>query len=96
LFFSDNGGCASLPVDGEGYRTYNAGKIIGTKTSYEFCGPGWGWAQNTPFRRYKAWTYEGGIATPFIASWPAKIRPGTITHQPGHVIDSLPTLAELV
>jgi len=95
LFFSDNGGCASLPVDREGYQSYNKGKIIGTGTSYEFCGPGWGWAQNTPFRRYKAWTYEGGIATPFIASWPTQIRPGTVTHQVAHVIDLLPSLAEL-
>lgn len=95
LFFSDNGGCASLPADRDGYRNYNAAKVIGTETSYEFCGPGWGWAQNTPFRRYKAWTYEGGIATPLIVSWPTQIRPGTVTHQAGHVIDLLPTLAEL-
>lgn len=94
LFFSDNGGCASLPVNFRDYQAYNSGKTIGTKESYEFCGPGWGWAQNTPFRRHKAWTYEGGIATPFIARWPGRIHPNSIAHQPGHVIDLLPTFAE--
>ena len=95
MFFSDNGGCASMPVDHKGYQAYNAGKTIGTKESYEFCGPGWGWAQNTPFRRYKAWTYEGGITTPLIVRWPGRIQPNSITHQAGHVIDLLPTFAEL-
>ena len=95
LFFSDNGGCASLPVDSKGYQAYNAGKTIGSQESYEFCGPGWGWAQNAPFRRHKAWTYEGGIATPFIARWPGKIKPNSISHQVAHVIDLLPTFAEL-
>lgn len=95
LFFSDNGGCASLPVNLKDYQAYNSGKTIGTKQSYEFCGPGWGWAQNTPFRRHKGWTYEGGIATPFIARWPGRIQQNSISHQLGHVIDLLPTFAEL-
>jgi arylsulfatase len=32
---------------------------------------------NTPFRYYKRWVHEGGIATPLIAHWPAGgIAPG--------------------
>ena len=52
------------------------------------------YAQNTPFRRYKAHTYEGGIATPLVVRWPAKIRPAQVTHQVGHIIDFLPTFLE--
>jgi len=95
LFFSDNGGCASLPANTEAYKAYNHGVTLGSKESYEFCGPGWGWAQNAPFRRYKTWLYEGGIATPFIASWPGIIRPGLLTHDIGHVVDLMPTLLEI-
>lgn len=95
IFFSDNGGCAELPVDRASYISYNAGKEIGTKESYELVGPGWGWAQSCPFRRHKTWTYEGGISTPMIVRWPGVVRPGTITHQVAHVVDIMPSFAEL-
>ena len=51
----------------------------------------WANASNTPFRRFKHWTHEGGISTPFIMSWPARIaRPGVV-HEPVHLIDVAPT-----
>lgn len=52
---------------------------------------------NTPFRYWKATVYEGGIATPLIAYWPAGLRAerGGITHQPGHVIDIAATALDL-
>ncbi len=89
IFLSDNGGCAEIP-GGE-----DPGRIPGPKEYYTTCGPGWAFAQNTPFRRYKTWAHEGGIATPLVARWPAGIEAGTMTDQVGHVIDLLPTLAEL-
>ena len=51
---------------------------------------------NAPFRGWKAGTYEGGIATPMIVHWPAglSVPAGTITRQPGHVIDIMATLVE--
>ena len=94
LFLSDNGGCATISSDQAGQKAYNR-DLPGAGNTYDFCGPGWGWAQCTPFRRYKTWTYEGGIATPMIARWPGVIRPGSITRQVGHVIDFMPTLLEL-
>lgn len=71
LFLSDNGGCAGLPRKDsmQSYFSYNEGKTIGNKYSYEFCGPGWATVQSSPFRRYKVWTYEGGISTQMIAYW---------------------------
>ena len=89
MFLSDNGGCAELP-EGPDFP-----HPPGPKEYYTACGPGWGWAQNTPFRRYKSWVHEGGVATPMIARWPGVIEPHTMTHQVGHVIDFMPTCIEL-
>jgi len=87
MFLSDNGGCAEIP-GGE-----RPERIPGPKEHYTTCGPGWAYAQNTPFRRYKTWMHEGGIATPFVVRWPKRIAAGGITHQVGHIIDVLPTCA---
>jgi arylsulfatase len=99
VFFSDNGGCASditpESPEYETYRNFNRGKMIGTKDSYVFCGPGWATAQSAPFRRYKTWTYEGGISTPMIVRWNGKIKPNSITNEVGHLIDLLPTFMEI-
>ncbi|WP_017446609.1 sulfatase [Gayadomonas joobiniege] len=38
--------------------------------------PTFDWADNSPFRRGKVALLEGGIHVPFIAHWPAKIKPG--------------------
>lgn len=99
IFFSDNGGCASDIVEGseayKGYREYNKGKTLGGKDSYGFCGAGWATAQSSPFRRYKTWTYEGGLSTPMIVRWKGKIKPNTITDEVGHLIDLVPTFIDL-
>jgi arylsulfatase len=99
MFLSDNGGCASYPAYGDpkvaaAHAAYNR-ELPGGKNTYDFCGPGWGWAQCAPFRRYKVWTYEGGISTPMIARWPGTIKPGTMTDQVGHLVDFMPTLLQL-
>ncbi|MBW3540882.1 MAG: arylsulfatase [Planctomycetes bacterium] len=88
MFLSDNGGCAEIP-GGEDPK-----RIPGPKEYYTTCGPGWAWAQNTPFRRYKSWVHEGGIATPLIVRWPGVVSPGSICREVGHIIDVLPTCAE--
>ncbi len=88
MFLSDNGGCAEI------LRGNNPNIIPGGPDSYMSYGIGWANASNTPLRRYKKWVHEGGIATPLIAHWKGVIKPGTITHQVGHVIDLLPTCLE--
>ena len=56
----------------------------------------WAMVSNTPFRKYKHYVHEGGIATPSIIHWPAGIKSGgEIRHQTGSVIDIMPTLIEL-
>lgn len=97
IFISDNGGSAGRPeakLMGE-YADFNHDIPIGQKEGYEFVGPGWGWAQNAPFRRYKSWDYEGGSCTPMIVRWPGKVATGKISAAVGHVIDFMPTFLEL-
>lgn len=57
----------------------------------------WGWthAGNTPFRRWKRETYRGGVADPFIVSWPKGIKArGEIRSQFCHAIDMVPTVLD--
>lgn len=59
----------------------------------------WGWAEagNTPVRRFKRYTFEGGVRDPFVISWPAGLTvAGEVRHQYCHAIDVLPTLLDLL
>lgn len=47
------------------------------------------------FRGHKGNLYEGGLRIPFLARWPGRIAPGTVSDQLGYFPDVLPTLAEL-
>lgn len=59
-------------------------------------GKGWATVSNTPFREYKHWVHEGGIATPLIAHWPASIkRKGELEDTPSHLIDLLATAVDI-
>lgn len=95
LFLSDNGGCAEPYTDlgGRDFEKINDPNYAGN-VSY---GQGWANASNTPFRRFKVWTNEGGISTPLIAHWPGRIRSqaGKITHAPGYLPDVMPTILEV-
>ncbi|MEM9348108.1 MAG: arylsulfatase [Planctomycetota bacterium] len=92
LFVSDNGAC---PFD----RTRGRGLPLRPwdPKSYWCYSPGWAHVGNTPFRLYKQNQHEGGITSPAIAHWPdgMKARRGSITDQPAHLIDVMPTLLEL-
>ena len=89
MFLSDNGS------SGEEAGGRMTSQWPGPKESYMNVGPGWAYAHNTPFRLYKTWVHEGGIATPFIVRWPGVVKPSTKTGQIGHIIDLLPTCLEL-
>jgi arylsulfatase len=90
LFCSDNGACPFertrgrylKPWDEKSYWTYDAS---------------WAHAGNTPFRLYKQNQHEGGISSPLIVHWPEGLRtePGSITRQPGHLIDFMATFIDL-
>ena len=91
LFVSDNGACPYDRKKPQVNQTPTSGTVsFGDST-------GWSWARNAPFRYYKQNQFEGGISTPAIIHWPAglKTKPGSIIDTPVHLIDVLPTLAEL-
>ena len=94
LFLSDNGGNAEGGPPGE---TRGEGPIGGPQ-SYVRLGMNWATLANTPFRRYKHFTHEGGISTPLIAHWPNGIpaeRNGKLEPQPAHLIDVMTTAVDL-
>ncbi len=88
IFLSDNGACAEInnqtpeipPGPMDSYRTYDVA---------------WANAGDTPFRKFKQWTHEGGICTPYILKWPGVADANTICRAPAHVMDLMPTLCEL-
>ncbi|UCG60268.1 MAG: arylsulfatase [Phycisphaerales bacterium] len=81
--------------DGKPVRT-GYGVMPGPADTYIAYGKPWANASNTPFRRYKHWVHEGGIATPLIAHWPARITThGKLRHQPGHLIDIMATCVDV-
>ena len=93
IFLSDNGASAEIMVRGDG-NDLNAAP--GSEGSFLCLGPGFSSAANTPFRRHKTWVHEGGIATPFIVQWPKGIAAhGELRHNPGHIIDIVPTVLEI-
>ncbi|MET0458408.1 MAG: arylsulfatase [Ilumatobacteraceae bacterium] len=58
---------------------------------------GWAWAGNTPLKRWKRETHEGGVTDPLIVSWPSGIdAAGEVRHQFVHAIDVMPTLLEII
>jgi arylsulfatase A-like enzyme len=93
FFLSDNGGNAESGPNGR-YE----GKRPGSANSTVFLGQSWATLANTPLRRYKHFTHEGGISTPLIAHWPDGIpqeRNGKLEPQPGHVVDLMATIVDV-
>lgn len=66
----------------------------GGAQSYTSYGREWANLSNTPFRLYKKWTHEGGIAAPFVIRWPGRIPAGSIVRRPGYLVDVVPTLLD--
>lgn len=92
IFLADNGGS---------HENTRAQKLFlktkgetGSEDSFDAIEIPWANVANTPFRMFKHWVHEGGIASPFIACMPGKVSEGKIVHQTGHIIDIMPTLLE--
>jgi arylsulfatase A-like enzyme len=90
MFLADNGGCAEIVDRGK------PGVPPGLPDSFMSYGIPWANASNTPFRLYKRWVHEGGVATPFIVRWPSGVKHrNTITHETGHLVDIMATCVDL-
>ena len=101
VFTSDNGACFEWDPFGFDIKSSNQNILhtgeeldkMGSEGTFHSVGSGWANASNTPWRMYKHFNHEGGIASPGIVHWPAglKAEPGSIYREPAHIIDMLPT-----
>jgi arylsulfatase len=93
LFVSDNGGNGESGPQGR----FN-GDPPGGPNSNLYLGMNWAALNNTPLRRFKHFTHEGGISTPLIAQWPLGIprnRHNKLEPQPGHLVDLMATVVDV-
>ena len=109
VFLSDNGACdevvqpsfydiPSRTRDGRPVKVGNSDNSVfaGPVDVWQSYGVPWANVSDTPFRLYKHYTHEGGISSPFIASWPVVItNRGGLTGQIGHITDLMPTMVQI-
>jgi arylsulfatase A-like enzyme len=110
LVMSDNGASAEGGPGGSFNEMYffnfepesleeNLARIdqLGGPEVYNHYPWGWAWAGNTPLKRWKRETHEGGVCDPLIACYPSRWgRPGGTRHQYVHAVDVTPTLLEVI
>jgi len=91
VFLSDNGGCAE-DIDSGQDKTLEA---LGSQQSYQSYRVNWANTSNTPFKLYKHYVHEGGISSPFIASWPNVIKATQkVISTSANIIDIMPSFVE--
>ncbi len=104
LFLSDNGACdeilqadwydlPSKTRDGRAIKVGNNPAVLpGPDDVWQSYGVPWANVSGTPFRLYKHFVHEGGVASPFIVSWPAALPDhGKFIRQQAHVTDIMAT-----
>ena len=92
VFLSDNGACAEHISSGPSRA------VDGKANTWESYRIQWANLSSTPYREYKHWKHEGGIATPLIVHYPNGIRKrlnNSWVNCYGHIIDLMPTAIEL-
>ena len=89
IFASDNGGSAEVIEVGQGE--------IGNIDRWSSVKGRWANVSNTPFRKYKNHSHEGGVCTSCIMHWPRGIAidAGSFVRTPTHFIDFMATFIEL-
>lgn len=109
IFFADNGACAEvimpewydIPSRTRDSRQVAVGNgnhsvLAGPDNVWQSYGVPWANVSDTPFVLYKHFTHEGGIASPFIARWPAVIqKTGGFSGELGHVTDIMATAVDV-
>ena len=82
--------------DGRDVRVGNEPSIVpGGEDTYSSYGRAWANLSNTPFRYYKRWVHEGGIATPLIVHWPnGGLERGSVVKTAFQLTDVMPTLLD--
>ncbi|GAA1779423.1 arylsulfatase [Agromyces lapidis] len=68
---------------------------LGSPDTYNHYPTGWAAAFSTPYKMFKRYTYQGGVADPMVISWPKGIAArGEVRHQYHHSTDVVPTILE--
>jgi len=104
VFMADNGAAAEDFYNGfpyDGYQEYmkahydNSYEKMGTAASFVSYGLPWAEAGSAPFRRYKGYTFEGGISAPMVIAGTGVAPRGIV--DPGYVtvMDLAPTFLEI-
>ena len=71
--------------------------VLGSPATYNHYPVGWAWAFNTPFKMWKRYNFEGGVADPLIISWPNGIAAkGELRTQFMHATDVVPTVYDVL
>ncbi len=83
--------------NGERVKFGNKHSIMpGSEITFQSYGAAWANLSNTPFRKFKKWTHEGGIATPLILHWPEGIKHrGELRHQQAQLTDIMATIVDI-
>lgn len=92
MFMSDNGACAEFISRG------NSKELNGKADSYESYRINWANLSSTPYREYKHYTHEGGIASPLIVHYPDGIKKNlnnTFVDEYGHFSDVMATCIDV-
>jgi arylsulfatase len=88
IFLSDNGASAEVVDIGAGE--------IGAIDRWASVGGHWANVSNMPFKGYKNSSFEGGVQTPFIVSWPGVIPPASAVNETSsHLVDIMATLVDI-
>jgi arylsulfatase len=109
IFMSDNGADATELQNIPPYEPWYRGNYaytypsemsdelveLGQKDSFSAYGPGWASVSNTPTSYWKTYSSEGGVRSPLIIHYPAKIKAGQLTDQFAYVKDILPTILDI-
>ncbi len=84
------------PQSRDGYPLRRGKVMPGPAETQIGYGRNWANISNTPFREYKHYVHEGGIATPLVAHWPKGIAGKNLWHHtPTHLIDLMATAIDL-
>jgi arylsulfatase len=108
MVLSDNGASAEGGVSGTlneaagwlGHQedvaaSYERIDEIGGHDAYNHYPFGWAWAGNTPLRLWKRYAWLGGVRTPLVVAWGAKVTdPGAVRGQFCHAVDLFSTVLD--
>jgi len=70
--------------------------VLGSPATYNHYPTGWAWAFNSPYKLFKRFSLEGGVADPLLIAWPKQMEKvaGGVRDQYHHAIDIVPTILD--